>query len=187
MSDLKDMSTEMYRAWEQSMTKWWDAVLDDPQFIKGMGDNLSMQSRTRKGYEDQVDKAMESMHLPSRKDVVRLARIASLLEDKVLGLEDTLLDQSDALGRVEKESLQARVDAAEALVTVQERLQTIDAKLDALTDAVAALAEAPKKSTRSRSRKSSAKKSTAKKSPAKKSPAKKGSTKADDAADSEES
>jgi len=161
MSDLKDMSTEMYRAWETSMTTWWDAILDDPQFIKGMGDNLSMQSRARKGYEDQVDKTMESMHLPSRKDVVRLARIASLLEDKVLGLEDTLLDQNDALGRVEKESLQARVDAAEALVTVQDRLANIDAKLDALTEAIAGLSTAPAKKaparSRSRSRKSTAK------------------------------
>jgi len=171
MSDLKDMSTEMYRAWETSMTKWWDAVLDDPQFIKGMGDNLSMQSRARKGYEDRVDQAMESMHLPSRKDVVRLARIASLLEDKVLAVEDTLLDQGDTLGRVERESLQARVDAAEALVTVQERLATIDAKLDALTEAVAAMAEPKKPASRSRSR---SRKST---------PAKK----ADAAADSKES
>jgi len=158
MSDLKDLSTEMYRNWEQSMTKWWDAVLDDPQFIKGMGDNLSVQSRARKGYEDQVDKTMESMHLPSRKDVVRLARIASLLEDKVLGLEDALLDQSDTLARVEKESLQARVDAAEALVTVQERLATIDSKLDALTEAIGALADAKKPASRSRSRKAPAKK-----------------------------
>lgn len=141
MSDLKDMSTEMYRAWETSMTKWWDAVLDDPQFIKGMGDNLSAQSRARKGYEDQVDKTMESMHLPSRKDVVRVARIASLLEDKIIGLEDALLEQTDAIGRVEAESLKARVDAAEALVTVQERLEALDAKLDALVEAVAALGD----------------------------------------------
>ena len=105
------------------------------------------------------------------KDVVRLARIASLLEDKVLAVEDTLLDQGDTLGRVERESLQARVDAAEALVTVQERLATIDAKLDALTEAVAAMAEPKKPASRSRSR---SRKST---------PAKK----ADAAADSKES
>ena len=55
MSDLKDMSMEMYRQWEKSMATWWDGLLDDPTVIKGMGDNLAAQSRVRKGFEDQVD------------------------------------------------------------------------------------------------------------------------------------
>ncbi len=142
MSDLKDLSTEMYRQWETSMAKWWDGVLDDPTFIKGMGDNLSAQSRARKGFEEQVDKQMEAMHLPSRKDVVRVARIASLLEDKVLAVEDALLEQHDALARMEREGLKARVDQVESLVAVHDRLDAIEAKLDALLSALGT--ESPK-------------------------------------------
>lgn len=151
MSDLKDLSTEMYRQWETSMAKWWDGVLDDPTFIKGMGDNLAAQSRVRKGFEEQVDKSMEAMHLPSRKDVVRVARIASLLEDKVLALEDALLEQHDALQRIEKESLSSRVDQAESLLSVQDRLDTIEAKLDTLLAALGGAApEATKPAPRGR-------------------------------------
>jgi hypothetical protein len=163
--DLSALTGEWYSHWEKSMTRWWDQLLDDPTFIKGMGDNLAAQSRTRHAWEQQVDKTMENMHLPSRKDVVRVARIASLLEDKVLAIEDRLFDHSDALARVEKETLQARVDAAEALITVQEKLEVVEAKLDALTEAIAKLSPAtPSRSTgrktSSRSRKSSPKTDT---------------------------
>jgi len=151
MSDLKDMSMEMYRQWEKSMATWWDGLLDDPTVIKGMGDNLAAQSRVRKGFEDQVDKTMQDMHLPSRSDVVRVARIASLLEDKVLALEDALLDQQDALTRIEKESLQGRIQGAESIVAVQERLDIIESKLDTLIEAVSTSTPA-KRTSRSRSK-----------------------------------
>ena len=143
MSELKDMSMEMYRQWEKSMSTWWDGVLDDPSVIQGMGENMAAQSKVRKGYETQVDKTMETMHLPSRKDVVRVARIASLLEDKVLALEDALLEQQDALQRIEKDSLKARVEQAETLIAVQDRLDTIEGKLDALLAAVQQVQVAP--------------------------------------------
>lgn len=149
--DLSKLTGEWYSHWEKSMSRWWDQLLDDPTFIKGMGDNLAVQARTRHAWEQQVDKTMENMHLPSRKDVVRVARIASLLEDKVLAIEDRLFDQSDAIARVEKETLQARIDAAEALVTVQDKLESLEAKLDALTEAVGKL-EPSKPKSRSRSR-----------------------------------
>jgi len=143
MSDLKDKSMEMYHQWEKSMATWWDGMLDDPTVVKGMGDNLAAQSRVRRGFEDQVDKTMADMHLPSRSDVVRVARIASLLEDKVLAVEDALLEQHDALQRIEKESLQGRIQQAESLVAVQDRLDTIESKLDALLTAVQQAAPAP--------------------------------------------
>jgi tetrahydromethanopterin S-methyltransferase subunit G len=152
MSDLKDMSMEMYRQWEKSMATWWDGVLDDPAVVKGMGDNLATQARVRQGFEEQIDKTMQNMHLPSRSDVVRVARIASLLEDKVLALEDALLEQQDALQRIEKESLQGRIQQAESLVAVQERLDTIESKLDALLAAVQQQPAAEPKSANSRPR-----------------------------------
>ena len=31
---------------------------------------------------------MADLHLPSRQDVIRVAKIASMLEDRLLGLED---------------------------------------------------------------------------------------------------
>ncbi len=130
--DLSKLSGELYRQWESSMTRWWDQVLEDPGFVKGMGENLAGQAKMRGQWEEGVDKSMEAMHLPSRKDVVRLAKIASLLEDRLVALEDRVLEQGDVLQRVEKETLRARIDAAEARVAVQDKLAALDAKLDAL-------------------------------------------------------
>jgi hypothetical protein len=114
------------------MSRWWDHVLEDPGFVKSMGDGLAGQAKLRGQYEDGVDRTMEAMHLPTRKDVVRLAKIASMLEDRLVAVGDRVLEQGDVLQRVEKETLKARVDAAEALLAVQERLATIESKLDRL-------------------------------------------------------
>ncbi len=130
--DFSKLTGEMYRQWEQSMARWWDTVLDDPNTVTGMGKNLASQARLRGQWEESVDKSMEAMHLPSRKDVVRLAKIAAMLEDRIVALEDTVLENRDQLDRIEKETLRARVDAAEALITVQEKLEAIEQKLDAL-------------------------------------------------------
>ncbi len=115
-TDFSKLSGDMYRGWEDAMTNWWDQVLESPAFLSGLGKNLEAQTRTRSAYEDKVDEAMTNMHLPSRKDVVQLARIATLLEDRILLMEDRLLGMSDQLTRIETELLRARVDAAEALL-----------------------------------------------------------------------
>ncbi len=133
--DLSKLTGEWYRQWESSVSRWWDTVLDDPAFVKGMGDNLARNARTRASWEEGVDKSLEAMHLPSKKDLVRVARIASLLEDRIVALEDKVLAQADQLDRIEKETLKARVDAAEALLAVTDRLAAMDEKLDALTAA----------------------------------------------------
>ncbi len=124
------LTGDLYRGWEKAMTAWWDQVLESPAFLSQLGENLAAHSAARAHYEDQVDRTMEAMHLPSRKDVVRLARIAGLLEDRILQLEDRLLRIEDRLERMERDALKARVDAAEALVAVRETLDRIEARLD---------------------------------------------------------
>jgi len=146
--DLSKLGGELYRQWEMAMTAWWDQALESPAFVKGMGDGLGAASSARKAYTDQVDKTMADLHLPSRKDVVRVAKIASMLEDRLLALEDRFLEQADTLARVEKETLRARVDAAEALVTVQERLAGIEARLDGIAAALGEPAPKGKKGTK---------------------------------------
>lgn len=123
------LTGDLYRGWEKAMTSWWDQVLDSPAFLNQLGDNLTAQSAARARYEEHVDRSMTAMHLPSRKDVVQLARIATLLEDRILAMEDRLLAMEDQLVRMERDSLQARVDAAEALVAVRESLEALDAKV----------------------------------------------------------
>ena len=123
------LTGDLYRGWEKAMTQWWDQVLDSPAFLSQLGDNLTAQSAARARYEEHVDRSMAAMHLPSRKDVVQLARIATLLEDRILQMEDRLLAMEDQLARMERDSLQARVDAAEALVAVRESLDALDAKV----------------------------------------------------------
>ncbi len=122
---------DLYRGWEKAMTQWWEQVLDSPAFLGQLGENLAAQSSARAHYEKNVDRSMAAMHLPSHKDVVHLARIATLLEDRILLMEDRLLQLEDQLGRMERDGLQARVDAAEALIAVREKLDAIDVKVTA--------------------------------------------------------
>lgn len=124
------LSNEMYTQWEKGMTSWWDQVLENPQFLKAMGDNLTQQARARRAYERAVDEGLEKAHLPTRTDLVRVARIATLLEEKILRLEDLLLDIQDKVASAEKEALKARIDAAEARVALEERLAAIEARLE---------------------------------------------------------
>ncbi len=141
--DLTKLSSDMYRQWESAVGDWWDKVLESPTFLGAMGDQVAAQSKLRKGYEEKVDESMTAMHLPSRKDMVRLARIATLLEDKLLSLEDRLLAVDDRLvaldtrlDQMERESLRARVDAAEARLAAADRLTSLEDKIDALTAAL---------------------------------------------------
>lgn len=123
------MNAEWFRQWEQSVTKWWDTVLEDPKFVQGMGDNLAGRAQVRTTWEDGVDRTMEQMHLPSKRDLVRLARIASLLEDRLVATEDALAETHERLARLEKETLRGRIESAEALLAMQERLDALTAEL----------------------------------------------------------
>lgn len=134
--DYSQFTGDLYQQWEQGMSTWWDQVLENPQFLKALGGNLTMQSKARKAYEKKVDENLEKAHLPTRSDLVRVARIATLLEDKLLQIEDSVLDIKDHMGTVEKEALKARVEAGETRLSVDERLSAIESKLEALMEAV---------------------------------------------------
>ena len=125
------LSGEMYAIWEKSMTQWWDQVLDSNTVLKAMGESLSAQTRARTGYEQSVDDTLTRMHLPTRSDVIRLAKIASMLEDRLLAQEDVLLEVRDLLTAMEKIAIQARIEAAETRLEMRDRLAELQARIDA--------------------------------------------------------
>ncbi|MFZ5480041.1 MAG: hypothetical protein ACOZNI_24970 [Myxococcota bacterium] len=141
--DLDALNGEIYRNWEKAMTTWWDQVLESPAFLGGMGQQLSATSQARGAYERAVNETMEKLHLPTRGDVVRLARVCTLLEERLLAQEDLLLAMKDRMDTLEKAALEARIEAAEARVELRERL-------DALKDTLGAPAAsaAPQRKTR---------------------------------------
>ena len=143
--DFSAFTGEIYETWEKSMTQWWDQVLESPAVLENMGKLFSDATRARSTYEESVDKGLEQLHLPTRQDLLRVARIASLLEDRQLALEDRLLSLEDRLVDMEKEALKARVDAAETRLMVEDRLSSIDHKLDALLAPKEKPAKAPRK------------------------------------------
>lgn len=137
-------SADMLRQWEKAMGAWWDEVLESPSFLGGVNQNLAGASRARGAWTRAVDDWMEQAHLPSRSDLVRAVRIATLLEEKLLAQEDLLLELKDRLEKAEKDALEARIEAAEARLEVRERLDAILARLDAAPAAgEAAAAEGP--------------------------------------------
>ncbi len=123
---------ELYTIWETSMTQWWDQVLDSNTVLKAMGEGLSAQTQARAGYESSVDDTLTRLHLPTRSDVIRLAKIASMLEDRLLAQEDVLLEVRDRMVELEKVAIQARIEAAEARLEQRERLAVLQARIDAL-------------------------------------------------------
>lgn len=135
--DFKKLSGEMYKQWEKAMTAWWDQVLESPAFLGAVNQGMTGATQGRGAYQKAVTQWMEQAHLPTRDDLIRLLRVSTLLEDRLLAQEDHLLELKDRLVRAEKEALEARIAAAEAQLAVQERLDAVQAKLDALLAAVA--------------------------------------------------
>jgi hypothetical protein len=127
--EFREMSQKLYAQWEKGMTAWWDQVLDNPAFLSTMGENAGATSKVKGAYAEAVEESLTRMHLPTRGDLVRVARIAALLEEKVLAVEDRLLSMSDTLGRIEKEAITARIEAAEARIEMRERLAALEARL----------------------------------------------------------
>lgn len=137
------LSEEMYRIWERSMTEWWDQVLDSNAFLKGLGANLSAQTQARSQYERSVDETLSRMHLPTRSDLTRLAKISGMLEERLLKQEDLLLEMSDRMASLEKEALQARIEATEARLEMRERLAELQARLADAEAQLEAAGDAP--------------------------------------------
>lgn len=149
--DFTKMSQQLYDQWEKGMTSWWDQVLDNPAFLATLGDNVANQARVKGQYAKAVDDSLRKMHLPTRGDLVRVARIATLLEEKVLTVEDHLLGIQDTLARIEKEAITARIEAAEARIEVRERLAELEERLAGLEKASSSSSSSSRRSTRSRS------------------------------------
>ena len=146
--DPATMGQQMWSQWESAMGTWWDKVLDSPDVMGALGGQLGQMAKGRKAYETAVDENLGRMHLPTRGDLVRVLRVASLLEDRLLQNEDRLLELGDRLLRAERETLEARIEAAEARVELRERLTAMEARLVAALQpasaaAPVALASAP--------------------------------------------
>ena len=137
-TDQSQLSDEMYRIWEQSMTSWWDQVLDSNSFLKNLGENLATQNSARAQYERSVDESLTRMHLPTRSDLTQLTKIASMLEERLLQQEDVLLQMRDRMAGLEKEALQARIEATEARIDAREARSTLLARLAELEAQLAA-------------------------------------------------
>lgn len=133
--DMNKVGDELYGHWERAMTSWWDQVLESPAFLGAMGKNVEGAAKARGQYERAVDDTMERMHLPTRGDVVRVARVATMLEEKLLQQEDLVLELRDRLAGMEREVVQARIEAAEARLELRESMAALRGDLAAMRQA----------------------------------------------------
>ncbi len=127
--DLGKLGDELYSHWERAMGGWWDQVLENPSVLDAMGKSLGGAAQARGKYEKGVDDTMAQMHLPTRGDVIRVAKIAAMLEERVLQQEDLVLGLKDQMGRLEKEAVHARIEAAEARLELRETVAALRAEL----------------------------------------------------------
>lgn len=144
-ADFGRFADQMHEQWEKSMGAWWDQVLESQPFLDAVNKGMSSQVRARGQYESAMDEQLKKLHMPTRGDLVHVARIATLLEEKLLQVEDTLLTLKDTtvaqvslLERIEREALQARIEAAEARIELREKLGALQARIDALDSAAEA-------------------------------------------------
>lgn len=114
------------------MSAWWDQVLQSPAFLSLLGESLASRTQARATYERAMDTAMDRMHLPNRKDIGRVARIATLLEERLLAQEDLLLEVKDQLVEARRDAVRARIEAVEARLEAQQELEALRAELAAL-------------------------------------------------------
>ena len=127
--DLGKLGDELYHHWERAMGSWWDQVLDTPGVLGAMGQGLGATARARGQYERSVDDTMQKLHLPTRGDVVRVAKIAGMLEERLLQHEDLVLELKDQVARLERETVVARIEAAEARLELRETLAALRADI----------------------------------------------------------
>jgi hypothetical protein len=120
---------EWYETWERSLAAWWDKVLDTPDVLRTANQSLAAQVEARKAMHQTGQRWMERMNLPTRADLSRLVRIATLLEEKLLGLDDRLLDVQDRVIAAEREAVRARVEAAETRLLLLERIAALEDRL----------------------------------------------------------
>lgn len=163
MPDLEafsKMSADLYRQWEDSVSGWWDQVVESPAFVDGASKSMGGLAELRAQYEQQMDEGLSRMHLPSRGDVTRLARICNLLERRLLDLEDHILELRDGLAerdarasRIEAELVQARIEAAEARIEQRTQLDALQARLASLEAAATPKTRRTPSTRRSRAKK----------------------------------
>ena len=140
--DFKGLSDDLYQQWERSMAQWWDQVLESPGLLDATNKSVSGMAKARANYEEKVDEQLVKLHLPTRADLTRLARIAGLLEKRLLEIEDAVLDIKDglatrdaAMARIERETIQARIEAAETRLELRAKLNALHARLDGAASA----------------------------------------------------
>lgn len=123
------MAGQAVRSWEEAMESWWTQAMASPAFRTAMSEHMVSGGQARGAYEEQVDRTLRQLHLPTREDIARMLRVASLLEDRLLAMEDRLLAMEDRLDGLERDVLKARLDAAEALLSTTERLEAMERRL----------------------------------------------------------
>lgn len=95
-------------AWKRSMDRWlasWSSLLEEttttPQFAAASGQALNRVLDVQKPLRDQTEEAMqrwlEAINMPSRADIIRLARQLNDVNARLDELGDRLDDIQDAL------------------------------------------------------------------------------------------
>jgi hypothetical protein len=121
-------SPDLLAQWKQFLDQWiaaWAKVLEQAMgtdaFARALGTQLEVflnaGAPMKKAAEQQVEAALAGLGVPSRTQVVALARHVIQLEEKIDGLEDRLdaaLRQLGDLGAVRRtiDTIEGRLDAA---------------------------------------------------------------------------
>jgi poly(hydroxyalkanoate) synthase III subunit E len=114
------VSPDLMAQWKQFLDQWiaaWSKVLEQAMstenFAQAMGKQLegflSVAGPVKKAAEQQVEAGVASLGLPSRSQVIALAKLVAGLEEKIEGVEDRIeavlarLDSLAAASKKERE------------------------------------------------------------------------------------
>ncbi|MEL6342606.1 MAG: hypothetical protein AAFV53_05700 [Myxococcota bacterium] len=109
----------LFTQWQANMAQWWQQALNLPQ----------PPAQVRDRYELLVDATLQQMHLPSRTDLTRLARITDRLQALLSQQNNERYVLQEHIARLEKEVVQARIEAVESRLALRDQLQSIEQRL----------------------------------------------------------
>lgn len=94
-----DRFKKAFDVWEGQAAKVSSEVLESPRVLEPMGVALTVVMRGKARIDRTLSGVWSTIGLPNRRDQERTLRLLSVMERRIIDLEEKLEDQSDLLAR----------------------------------------------------------------------------------------
>lgn len=100
-----DFGKSMFETWEKTMAESLERLTHDESFLKNMGNAVSNSLDLKKQFEENLEKYLRAINMPTKSDLERMLGYLHRIETKLLDLEDKI-DEFHSKGLENKEHFQ---------------------------------------------------------------------------------